>query len=86
MYFQRRQLLFISMTALIVASLLTVSSLFTFIPTLAFLILFFITLSLISDGAALYIQFRQQEGIIQVIRGIILCCLLFIVFFHLILK
>lgn len=86
MYLHRKQLLIISIATLILAIFFMISTIVSFVPLLAFLIIFLIALSLLTEGATLYLHFRPQEGLMQFIRGLLLLCLFIILCVHFILK
>lgn len=86
MHMQRRQLMITSITTLALALLLLISSLISYVQLIVFIAMFFLAISLITDGLAQLLFFRPQEGVIQFARGILLCGLFLILLVHFLLK
>lgn len=76
----------ISIATLALALLLLISSLISFTPLVVYLAILLLALSLVTDGVALYLLFRQQAGLIQIVRGILLFVFFFMLLLHFVLK
>jgi len=86
MHIYRRQLFIASVATLVLAFIMIISSLVSFVPLLIIFVILLVAISTMTDGLALFLLFRQQEGIIQFIRGIILLFLFLIIFINFILN
>lgn len=83
---QRRQLMITSIATLALALLLLISSLVSYVQLIVFIAMFFLAISLITDGLAQFLFFRPQEGVIQLARGVILGGLFLLLFIQFLLK
>lgn len=86
MYQQRRQLMIVSLVTLILTFVIVIISFFTFLPLLISFAFLFIAISIFTDGLARYLHFQQQEGILQIMRGLLILCLFFFFVSHFLLK
>lgn len=82
MFSYRNQLFIASIATLMIALLLTITSLVSFVPLLIFLCILLIAISTITDAIIHFIFFRQQEAIVQFMRGTLLTILFFIIVVH----
>lgn len=72
MFVNRNRLMLVSIATLLIALLLTLASLVSFIPLFIFSCILLIAISLIADGLLNYLLFRQQDALLQLSRGILL--------------
>jgi len=82
MFIYRKQMLLVSIISLSIALILIVFSIFAFKPFIAFFVIFFISISLLTDSILLFILFRQQEGLFQLLRSSILILLFVLLLFN----
>ena len=71
MFVNRNRLMLVSIATLLIALLLTLASLVSFIPLFIFSCILLIAISLIADGLLNYLLFRQQDALLQLSRGIL---------------
>jgi len=86
MYYYRRQMMLISIITICIALLLTIFLLLSYVPLIALLIIFVLSLSQIADACLSFIHFHQKEAIIQLCRGLLLLLLFGIMFIHFLLQ
>lgn len=86
MHLHRRQLIILSIATIILTVVIIISSLVSFVPLFIIFAILLIAISLLADGMALHFLFRQQEALLQIVRGVLLLCLFFIILINFLLK
>lgn len=86
MYVYRNRFTAVSTIALVIALLLTIRSFVSFTLLLALSIIGVVALSLIADAIVLFTFYRRQESLFQLVRGLLLFSLFFVLLVQVLLK
>lgn len=86
MYVYRNRFTAVSTIALVIALLLTIRSFVSFTLLLALSIIGVVALSLIADAIVLFTFYRRQESLLQLVRGLLLFSLFFVLLVQVLLK